>query len=258
MSRMSAPATRVIAPGVVSVAVSTDASPHFTWTPSELSASLAAAAGHRDTRVILLEGGATYFSAGGSRELLVGPDAQMAAPALVSEVPHVLLGVELPLIAVAAGHALGGGFAMALCGDIVLLAEESLYGANFVTLGFTPGMGSSVLLAEAVGEPLAREMLFTGRVMKGRELARAGGPLAYAVLPREAVRRRALAIADEIAAVPRETLIALKRLVLTRRRAAVLDAAEQERSAQVALLGMARIRSRIAAVYGAPAGLEEE
>jgi polyketide biosynthesis enoyl-CoA hydratase PksI len=255
---MSAPTVRIVGPGVVSVAVSTDREPHFAWSPGELAGALTAAADSRDTRVILLEGAGKYFSAGGSRQLLVGPNAQDAVPVLVAEIPRVLFDVELPLIAVAAGHALGGGFAMALCCDVILLAEESLYGANFVTLGFTPGMGSSVLLAEAVGEPRAREMLFTGRVMKGRELAHPGGPLAHAVLPRAAVRRRALEIAGEIASIPRETLVALKRLVLTRRRAAVLGAAEEERRAQISLMAMAPIRSRIAAAYGVPAGLEGE
>ncbi len=255
---MTMPVLRSLSPGVLSVAVSTNAESHFDWTPAELAAVLHAAAAEPDTRVILLEGGATYFSAGGSRELLVGPDAQSAVPALVAEIPRVLFGIELPLIAVAAGHALGGGLAMALCCDITLLAEESLYGANFVSLGFTPGMGSSVLLAEAMGEPLAREMLFTGRLMKGRELARAGTPLAHAVLPRTHVRSRALEIAGEIADVPRETLVALKRLILQRRRDAVLGAAEQERRAQITLMGMTRIQSRIAAVYGAPTGAAEE
>src|SRR5687768_12146328 len=166
---MRALEARTVSPGVASVAVSTDAEPHFAWTPAELAAALTAAASDPATRVVLLEGGTTYFSAGGSRQLLVGPDAEQAVPELVAAIPRVLLDVEVPLIAVAAGHALGGGLGIALCCDLMLLAEESLYGANFVALGFPPGMGSTVLLAEAVGEPLAREMLFTGRVMKGRE-----------------------------------------------------------------------------------------
>ena len=255
---MTTPRCRAVAPGVASVSVSTDAESHIDWTPDELKTALDAAQNDPNTRVILLEGGTNYFSAGGSRQLLVGPDAEHAVPELVAEIPRILFGVELPLVAVAAGHAIGGGLAMALCCDIVVLGDESLYGANFVSLGFTPGMGASVLLAEAVGEFLAREMLFTGRLMKGRELARAGGMLAHAVFSRDAVRARALEIADEIAGVPRETVVALKRLILSRRRAAVLAAAEQERRAQIALIGTQRIRSRIAAAYGAPVGLEDE
>jgi len=255
---MSALQIQTVAPGIASVAVSTDAEPHFAWTAAELATAMTGVASDPATRVILLEGGTTYFSAGGNKQLLVGPDAQQSVPALVAAIPRVLLDVEVPLIAVVVGHALGGGLGLALCCDLMLLAEESLYGANFVALGFPPGMGSTVLLAEMVGEPLAREMLFTGRVVKGRELARASGAIAHAVLPRAGVRRRALEIAGEVAAVPRETLVAAKRLVAGRRRAAVLAAVDAERDAQMALLGMGQIRSRIAAVYGAPVGLEEE
>jgi enoyl-CoA hydratase/carnithine racemase len=77
------------------------------------------------------------------------------------------------------------------------------------------------------------------------------------VRPRETVPRRALEIAQEIAAVPRETLIALKRLVAHRRRALVREAVEREHRAQVELLAQESIRAHIAAAYGAPAGLEE-
>ncbi len=255
---MSVPPVRPVAPGVMSVAVSVEGEPHFTWTPAELSAALSAAAADPTARVVLLEGGSTYFSAGGDRDLLVGPDAENTVPALCAEIPPVLLDTELPVIGVAAGHAMGGGFALLLCCDLVLLASESLYGANFVTLGFTPGMGASVLLADTVGEPLAREMLFTGRLMKGRELARTGGPLAHAVWPRNAVRARAMEIAEEMAGHPRETLVALKRLLNTRRRAAVLEAVQREQPVQVELMRTPRIRSRVAAAYGMPAGLEDE
>jgi enoyl-CoA hydratase/carnithine racemase len=254
---MIAPRVRRLAPHVTAIAVSLEEQHHFYWTPVQLESALTAAADDPQTKVIILEGGSTYFSAGGSRDLLVGPDARDAVPQLVADIPRILLEVPLPVIAAAAGHALGGGFAMALCADLLLLGEESLYGANFVSLGFTPGMGSTVLLADVVGEPLARELLFTGRLMKGRELARAGGPSAHAVRPRETVPRRALEIAQEIAAVPRETLIALKRLVAHRRRALVREAVEREHRAQVELLAQESIRAHIAAAYGAPAGLEE-
>jgi polyketide biosynthesis enoyl-CoA hydratase PksI len=255
---MSALSPRSVAPGVVSIAVSADDDPHFAWQPQELAGALAEAVADPASRVILLEGGRTYFSAGGTRQLLVGEGAQDLVPAFVAELPRVLLDVELPMIAVAAGHAVGGGFAMTLCCDIILLAEESLYGANFVSLGFTPGMGSTVLLAEAVGEPLAREMLFTGRLMKGREIAHAGGPLAHAVYPRAQIRERALQIAGEIAEVPRPTLVELKRLILARRRAALDGVLERERTAQIGLLGMEQIRTRIAAAYGGPSGGDHE
>ena len=41
---------------------------------------------------------------------------------------------------------IGGGFALGLCADVILLARESRYGCTFMNLGFTPGMGTTSLL----------------------------------------------------------------------------------------------------------------
>lgn len=254
---MSTPVIRAVAPGVMSVAVADDVQPHFTWTPAELGAALTAAAATPDARVILLEGGTTYFSAG-ARESTVpasGSDDSMAA--LFAQMPRMLFSLDLPVIAVAAGHAFGAGFAMALCCDLMLVGEESSYGANFIALGFPPSMGSTVLLAEAVGAPLAREMLLTGRVLQGKDLARSGGAIAHAVLPRADVRPRALQLAGEIASRSRETVVSLKRLLVAPRRAAALAAADREHYEQIVLAG-ADGSAWMAAPYSLPGDLEKE
>ena len=56
--------------------------------------------------------------------------------------------LDLPILVVAAmaGHAIGGGLALGLCADIILLSRESRYGASFMNMGFTPGMGITKLL----------------------------------------------------------------------------------------------------------------
>src|SRR5262249_8596713 len=110
-----------------------------------------------------------------------------------------------------------------LC-DVAVMAEEALYGANFMALGFTPGMGSTAVLEEAFGAPLARQLLFTGAVMKGKELKASAVPIAHAIVPAAEVRRRAMRIAREIAAVPRDALLLLK-ASMTDARAAVIEPA---------------------------------
>jgi polyketide biosynthesis enoyl-CoA hydratase PksI len=156
----------------------------------------------------------------------------------------------VPTVAAMAGHAIGGGFMLGLWCESAVLAEESLYGVNFMALGFTPGMGATSLLEEAVGAPLARELLFTGRIIKGRELKAAGGPLAYAVVPRAEVRARALSIAREMAAVPRGALLLLK-LRLAARRSVLLEAAtKEEHMLQEVLFAREETRLQIAERYG--------
>ena len=121
-----------------------------------------------------------------------------------------------------------------------------------MALGFTPGMGATAVLEEAVGAPLARELLYTGRLVKGRELKASGGPLAYAVVPRAEVRERAIATAREIAGIPREALVLLKQTLSARRRATLERAVDGEQSMHADIFAREATRLRIAERYLAP------
>jgi polyketide biosynthesis enoyl-CoA hydratase PksI len=239
--------------GILSLRVATDAEPYIE-AGFEAAFTAAVASVKRDpgVRVVLLEGGDRYFCAGASRESLLRPEAGLDVPRYAAELPLRVLEVPVPTIAIMAGHAIGGGFALGLLCDLPLLAEESLYGMNFMALGFTPGMGSTLLLEEALGARLARELLFTGRLVKGRELAAAGYA---AVVPRALVRRRALDLAAEVAAVPREALLELKAMLAERRRGPLQRALEEERRGHEAIFARGDTARRIAERY--PARLTE-
>ncbi len=214
--------------GVVSLKVCTDEDPYLgPWFVSKLANAFERLTVDKTVRAIVLEGGTRYFSAGGSRDALLSADAQNDILNYVTEVPRLLLALPVPTVAAMEGHAIGGGLMLGLWCESAVLAEESLYGVNFMALGFTPGMGATSVLEEAVGAPLARELLFTGRLIKGRELKAAGGPLAYAVVPRTEVHCRAISIAREMAEVPRAALVLLK-LRLAAKRRVLLDAAVKE------------------------------
>jgi len=197
-------------------------------------------------RVVLLVGGERCFCAGASRQSLLRPSAAADVPEYVAALPRLLLSIPVPTVAAMAGHAVGGGLLLGLWCDVAVLAEESLYGANFVALGFTPGMGATAALAEWVGAPLARELLYTGRLMKGRALKPV---LPHAVVPREQVIPRALDLAHEMADAPRETLVALKEMLTAVRRDALERALASEGPAQAALLGQEETRRRVGERY---------
>jgi polyketide biosynthesis enoyl-CoA hydratase PksI len=202
-----------------------------------------------DTRAVIVEGGERHFCMGAARETLIAPDAAERLAHLTHELPRLILSIPVPSVAAMAGHAVGGGLAIGLWCDVVILAEESLYGANFVTLGFTPGMGSSVVLEEVLGAAQAREMMFTGRLVKGRELR---GPH---VAPRAEVAARARELATEIAAAPREVLVLMKAQLAARRRARLEAARVEERRMHDALFADPVTRQRVADSYGS---LEED
>lgn len=203
--------------GVASVRIATDDEP---WLGGDFmdrwDAVARAVADDESVRVVLVEGGDRHFCAGARQDSLVSADAPQAVSSYASALPERLLAFPLPTVAAMAGHAVGGGLLVGLWCDAAFFAEESLYGANFAALGFTPGMGSTAVMEDAFGGPLGREMLYTGRLLKGRELAETIGR--RRVAPRSEVRARALRLAEEMARAPRATLVELRNLVAARRR----------------------------------------
>lgn len=101
-----------------------------------------------------------------------------------------------PVIAAVNGFALGGGCEFALACDFILASENAVFGQPEVCLGIIPGFGGSVRLARAVGLPMARELIYTGRKIKAAEAYRIG--LVNEVLPLERLLARAKEVAQEI------------------------------------------------------------
>ncbi len=77
--------------------------------------------------------------------------------------------LSIPVIAAVNGPAVGAGLCLALACDLRYAAPSATFSAPFIELGTHGGMAASWLLPEAIGLPRAREMLYTGRVVKPGE-----------------------------------------------------------------------------------------
>mgnify|MGYP001314095014 FL=1 len=170
-----------------------------------------AAAGDADLRCLIVRGEGRCFSAGADLKanLQTGSGLPhersyaMYAPFLS------LVDLEVPIVGALNGHAVGGGFGLALTCDIRIGARDAKYGANFARLGFGSGMAISYVLPRLVGVSRAAEMLFTGKLVSGDE-AEAMGLLSRA-LPAEEVLPAARELAGEIAASAPLAVRAIKR-----------------------------------------------
>src|SRR5207249_2166303 len=92
-----------------------------------------------------------------------------------------------PTIASVFGYALGGGFELALNCDLVVAAHDATFGLPEVTVGIVPGGGGTQLLARRVGLGRAKDLIFTGRHIRGQEAGtQVAGPL---TLPRKVAIR---------------------------------------------------------------------
>lgn len=158
-------------------------------------------------RVVVLTGHDSYFSSGGTQEGLrdlCDGRFQFTDKDLYS----LPLNCPVPVVAAMQGHGIGGGFVLGLFADFVVLARESIYTANFMKYGFTPGMGSTLVMPHKLGPVLAHEMMLGAATWRGDELQRRGVP--FPVLPRAEVLPHALEQARQLAAMPRLSLVTLK------------------------------------------------
>jgi len=135
----------------------------------------AALAEHRKTnslRGVLLDAEGPHFSFGASvEEHLPANCAQMLASlhAMLLE----LLEFPAPVLVAVRGQCLGGGLELALAGGPIFAAPTAQFGQPEIKLGvFAPA--ASVLLPYRVSQPVAEDLLFSGRSISGIEASSAG------------------------------------------------------------------------------------
>jgi len=120
--------------------------------------------------------------------------------------------IKIPVIAAMNGHAIGGGFGLALICDIRIANRKAKYGANFAKLGLHTGMATSYMLPRIVGLPRANELLLTGRLIDGLTAERIG--LVNYALEEDQVLTKAWEIAREIASCAPVAVRMIKRSIL--------------------------------------------
>jgi enoyl-CoA hydratase/carnithine racemase len=166
-----------------------------------IAARVAEARADRGLRCLVVTGEGRSFCAGADFKSQIQREAEGRAPHERSYAMYEpflsLLDVEVPVVGALNGHAIGGGFGLALVCDLRYAREDAKYGANFTRLGLHPGMAVSYLLPRLVGLPRAADWLYTGRLFDGREGAESG--LFNEALPGAEVRPRAMAVARRIA-----------------------------------------------------------
>ncbi|XP_065346405.1 methylglutaconyl-CoA hydratase, mitochondrial [Cloeon dipterum] len=108
--------------------------------------------------------------------------------------------LPMPTIAAVDGAALGGGLELALGCDLRVVASNAKLGLVESRLAIIPGAGGTQRLPRIVGGPLAKELLFTGRIFDGKK-AREYGIANHAPEQndaKDAAFLRAMQLAEEI------------------------------------------------------------
>jgi len=144
--------------------------------------------------VIVLSAAGPHFCAGFDLAELAAsenPDALFADAARYHQVIHEC---PKPIIAAIQGSAVAGGFDLALMADLRVAADDAVFGQPQVRHGIPTSFD---LVADVVGDALARDLCLTGRLLSAAEAAAAG--LVHRLVESGQVESQAFALADEVA-----------------------------------------------------------
>jgi enoyl-CoA hydratase len=151
-----------------------------------------------DVRAIVLTSSQKVFCAGADikeRTLMTGePGEYPKLNRLVREVFYSMMECVKPIVAAVNGPALGAGFALTLCCDILLASEDAVFAMPEVDVGLAGGVK---FLQRHFMPSKARRLLLTGQRVPARELYRLG--VVVEVLPPGELMPAAMGIAHEIA-----------------------------------------------------------
>jgi enoyl-CoA hydratase/carnithine racemase len=176
----------------------------------------------RGIRAVVLSGEGRGFCAGLDLESFAAmqsgekgglPDLRDRLAGRISNlVQHIAYGwhqLPVPVIAALHGAAIGGGCQIALGADIRLCASDAKLAIMEIHWGLVPDMSATQTLRDLVPIDVAKELIYTGRVISGEEAARLGLVTRTCDAPREA----ASALAEEIAARSPDAVRAAKKLL---------------------------------------------
>lgn len=170
---MSEPTRYEVAAGVATITLD---APHKRNAFSQdlvvgLMQGLRAAEADPAVRVIVITNTGTTFSAGADLKedrASLGPDALSFV-----DVVHAIDALPKPVVARVAGHAAGGGAALAACCDVAIAADDVRIGITEVRIGVPPS-GVAALLAHRMGRRELFEAFLVGDMMPATRAAELG------------------------------------------------------------------------------------
>ena len=167
---------------------------------------------HLEARVVIVRGAGRAFCSGVDIEDMAGhmgkgaPDGKgPGGPATYGHILQRVLGdivVQMrqapqPLIAAVRGHAVGGGFSLAMACDVRLATESARFTGAFIKAGVTAGdLGATYFLPRLIGLSRAAEYLYTGRTMDAATAERIG--FVSRVVPEDQLDQAATELAQEM------------------------------------------------------------
>lgn len=221
----------------------------------DLLGALAAAIGEMSQdetiRALILTGAGRGFCSGQNLKASEALGEDIAAGVMRFYWPafKALRECRVPVVVAVNGVAAGGGFSLAMAGDIIVAARSASFIQVFSRIALVPDLGSTWLLPRLVGRQRALELMMTNEPLTADQ-AREWG-LVREVFADEGLRDGALALARKLASGPTRALVATRRLIDESEHASYAEQFRREIETQ------ADIRRSADAVEGRNAFLEK-
>jgi len=169
-----------------------------------------------DVRCVVITGAGRAFCAGGDVKDFVDNLPRIGAH--IKELTTYLHGAisrlarsDKPVIMAVNGVAAGGGFSLALSGDLVVAAESAKFTMAYSKIAASPDGSSSYFLPRLVGLRRAMELYFTNRVLTAREAVEWG--MITRAVPDAELKGAVAALTAELAQGPSRSFGIAKRLL---------------------------------------------
>ncbi len=144
-----------------------------------------------------------------------------------SDLPDIFGACQKPIIGAINGHAITGGFEIALNCDFLVASEKASFADTHAKVGIHPGWGMTQLLQRAVGRLRARQMSFTCKFISAQTAYEWG--LVNEVVAHDMLLTRVKEIAEDICAVNQDILGAVKKLIDNQEASSLKDSYAYER-----------------------------
>ena len=162
---------------------------------SDLTEAFVSCEADEDIRVVILTGKGKAFCAGLDLKELSAQNSD-ASQAIGNEVMRAMSAFQGPIIAAVNGHAVTGGFELALACDVLIASENARFADTHARVGILPGWGLSQKLPRMIGLSRAKEISFTGTPVFARQALDWG--LVNHVVAAEELLPRAVSMAQEM------------------------------------------------------------
>lgn len=217
----------------------------------ELAAAIGEVTADDAVRALVLTGAGRGFCSGQNLKAFQALGDDIVAGVMRHYWPafEALRTCRVPVVTAVNGVAAGGGFSLAISGDVILAARSASFIQVFSRIGLVPDLGSTWLLPRLIGRQRALELMLLNEPLSA-ERAREWG-LVREVIDDASLLTEAMKLAQRLAEGPTRTLVATRQLLQASEHASYAEQFRREIEQQ------SDIRKTVDALEGRAAFLEK-